>query len=149
MKKSCAPTAVQLICFCLSGEALYEYFRNFHTHPTVHLSDWSECMYRMCGAVSLHCGVFFFLCFPHLADSHPSYPPSMCVKREPHEASFAPFTPSSVGDPALADILPQQSSLSVDACTPSYPAHAHGPCYSQAFIAGTALPIRPLNQIKL
>ncbi|XP_053730691.1 paired box protein Pax-2a isoform X1 [Synchiropus splendidus] len=74
------------------------------------------------------------------ADSHSSYPPSMCVKREPHEASFAPFTPSSVGDSALADILSQQSSLSVDASTPSYPAHAQGPCYSQytsqQFIAG-------------
>ncbi|XP_047459750.1 paired box protein Pax-2a isoform X1 [Mugil cephalus] len=75
-----------------------------------------------------------------VTDSHPSYPPSMCVKREPHEASFAPFTPSSVGDSALADILPQQPSLSVDASTPSYLAHAHGPCYSQyasqPFIAG-------------
>lgn len=96
---------------------------------------------------------FLFLFFFHLADSHPSYPPSTCVKREPHEASFAPFTPSSVGDSALADILPHQFSLSVDASTPSYPAHAHGPCYSQyasqPFIAGTALPIRPRNQIKI
>ncbi|KAJ4948343.1 hypothetical protein JOQ06_019878, partial [Pogonophryne albipinna] len=54
-----------------------------------------------------------------VTDSHPSYPPSMCVKREPHEASFAPFTPSS---------------------TPSYPAHTYGPCYNQyarqPFIAG-------------
>lgn len=86
----------------------------------------------------------------HLADAHPSYPPSMCVKREPHEASFAPFTPSSVGDSALADILPHQSSLSVDA---SYPAHAHGHCYSQytsqAFIAGTASSIRLHTQIKI
>lgn len=77
----------------------------------------------------------------------------MCVKREPHEASFAPFTPSSVGDSALADILPHQSSLSVDASTPSYPAHAHGPCYSQyasqPFIAGTTLPLRPHTQIKI
>ncbi|XP_074502045.1 paired box protein Pax-2a isoform X6 [Sebastes fasciatus] len=75
-----------------------------------------------------------------VTDSHPSYPPSMCVKREPHEASFAPSTPSSVGDSALSDILPHQSSLSVDASTPSYPAHAHGPRYrqyaSQPFIAG-------------
>ncbi|XP_026046146.1 paired box protein Pax-2a isoform X5 [Astatotilapia calliptera] len=75
-----------------------------------------------------------------VTDSHPSYPPSMCVKREPHEASFAPFTPSSVGDSALADILPHQSSLSVDASTPSYLAHAHSSCYSQyasqPFIAG-------------
>ncbi|PWA25751.1 hypothetical protein CCH79_00001694, partial [Gambusia affinis] len=75
-----------------------------------------------------------------VTDSHPSCPPSMCVKREPHEASFAPFTPSSVGDSALADILPHQSSLSVDASTPSYLPHAHGPCYSQyasqPFIAG-------------
>ncbi|KAM7385540.1 hypothetical protein PAMP_001621 [Pampus punctatissimus] len=75
-----------------------------------------------------------------VTDSHPSYPPSMCVKREPHEASFAPFTPSSVGDSALADILSHQSSLSVDASTPSYPAHAHVSCYSQyasqPFIAG-------------
>lgn len=95
---------------------------------------------------------FLFFCL-HLADSHPSYPPSMCVKREPHEASFAPFTPSSVGDSALADILPHQSSLSVDASTPSYPAHAHGPCYSQyasqPFIAGTTLPLRPRTQIKI
>ncbi|KAK5854073.1 hypothetical protein PBY51_015173 [Eleginops maclovinus] len=34
-----------------------------------------------------------------VTDSHPSYPPSMCVKREPHEASFAPFTPSSLPCP--------------------------------------------------
>lgn len=65
----------------------------------------------------------------------------MCVKREPHEASFAPFTPSSVGDSALADILPHQSCISLDASTPSYLPHAHGPCYSQyasqSFIAGT------------
>lgn len=80
----------------------------------------------------------------------------MCVKREPHEASFAPFTPSSVGDSALADILSHQSGLSIDASTPSYPAHAHGPHYSQyanqyasqPFIAGTTLPIRPCDQIK-
>ncbi|XP_038148975.1 paired box protein Pax-2a isoform X15 [Cyprinodon tularosa] len=75
-----------------------------------------------------------------VTDSHQSYPPSMCVKREPHEASFAPFTPSSVGDSALADILPHQTSLSVDASTPSYLTHAHGPSYSQyasqPFIAG-------------
>lgn len=99
-------------------------------------------MCRMCDVACLHYIDFFlFLFFPHLADSHPSYPPSMCVKREPHEASFAPFTPSSVGDSALADILPSQCSLSVDASTPSYPVHAHGPCYSQfasqPFIAGT------------
>lgn len=97
--------------------------------------------------------VFFFFSFFHLADSHPSYPPSMCVKREPHEASFAPFTPSSVGDSAIADILPHQSSLSVDASTPSYPAHARGPCYShyasQPFIAGTTLPLRPRNLIEI
>lgn len=77
----------------------------------------------------------------------------MCVKREPHEASFAPFTPSSVGDSALADILPHQSGLSVDASTPSYPAHAHGPCYSQyasqPFIAGTTLASSPWTQIKV
>lgn len=111
-------------------------------------------MYSMCGVARLRYIEFFsFSFFFHLADSHPSYPPSMCVKREPHEASFAPFTPSSVGDSALADILPHQSSLSVDASTPSYPAHAHGPCYSQytsqAFIAGTTLSIRPHNQIKI
>ncbi|XP_061914027.1 paired box protein Pax-2a isoform X1 [Entelurus aequoreus] len=73
-----------------------------------------------------------------VTDSHPSYPPSMCVKREPHEASFAPFTPSSVGDWALADILSHPSSLSVDASTPGHTAHGH--CYShyagQQFIAG-------------
>lgn len=63
----------------------------------------------------------------------------MSVKREPHEASFAPFTPSS----ALADVLPHQPSLSVDASTPSFLSHAHGSCYSQPFIAGTASPIRP------
>lgn len=94
---------------------------------------------------------FFFFFSPHLPDSHPSYPPSMCVKREPHEASFAPFTPSSVGDSALADILPHQSSLSVDASTPSYLAHAHSSCYSQyasqPFIAGTTFPTRPRNRI--
>lgn len=95
----------------------------------------------------------FFFSFFHLADSHPSYPPSMCVKREPHEASFAPFTPSSVGDSAIADILPHQSSLSVDASTPSYPVHARGPCYSQyasqPFIAGTTLPSRAHDQMEI
>ncbi|MEQ2200562.1 hypothetical protein XENOCAPTIV_000067 [Xenoophorus captivus] len=43
-----------------------------------------------------------------------------------------------------SDILPHQSSLSVDASTPSYLPHAHGPCYSQyasqPFIAGTDYP---------
>lgn len=85
--------------------------------------------------------VFLFFCLFHLPDSHPSHQPSMCVKQEPHEASFAPFTPSSVGDSALADILPHQSCLSVDGSTPSYLPHAHSPCCSQyasqPFIAGT------------
>lgn len=114
----------------------------------------SDRMYSMCGAACIISKFFFpFSFFVHLPDSHPSYPPSMCVKREPHEASFAPFTPSSVGDSALADILPHQSSLSVDASTPSYLAHAHGPCYSQyasqPFIAGTTLPVKPRSQTKI
>lgn len=111
----------------------------------MHLNVWILCEELYHNFIS---SSFSFV--SHLADLHPSYPPSMCVKREPHEASFAPFTPSSVGDSALADILPHQSSLSVDA---SYPAHAHGHCFSQytsqAFIAGTASSIGLHTQIKI
>ncbi|CAL9687492.1 unnamed protein product [Knipowitschia caucasica] len=72
-----------------------------------------------------------------VTDPHPSRTSSSrCAKREPHEASFAPYTPSTLGEMALADVMPQQSSLCVEARTPSY----HGSCYSQYasqhFIAG-------------
>lgn len=144
-----------LICFALCTHIFLLViwaFRKLYIHPSIHLSDWSECMLYVWGCMFTLYLVFFFFFSFYLADSHPSYPPSMCVKREPHEASFAPFTPSSVEDSTLADILSHQSSLSVDASTPSYPAHAHGHCYSQyanqPFIAGTTLPIRPCSQIK-
>lgn len=152
--KSKTPAATLLICFCFCGEVLlliFGYLKSFTSIPPyIRVTEVNVC--TVC--VELHAFIissfFLFSFFPHLADSHPSYPPSMCVKREPHEASFAPFTPSSVGDSGLADILPHQSSLSIDASTPSYPAHAHGPCYSQftsqAFIAGTTLSIRPDKQ---
>lgn len=125
-------------------------------HPSYHTCEWLTYTYVQivwsCMSALYQIFSFSFF-FPHLPDSHPSYPPSMCVKREPHEASFAPFTPSSVGDSALADILPHQSSLSVDASTPSYLAHAHSSCYSQyasqPFIAGTTSPTRPHSQIKI
>lgn len=124
---------------------VWELFFKLCIHPTMHLNVWILCEDLYHDIISSS-----FSFFSHPADAHPSYPPSMCVKREPHEASFAPFTPSSVGDSALADILPHQSSLSVDA---SYPAHALGHCYSQytsqAFIAGTASSIRLHPQIKI
>ncbi len=68
----------------------------------------------------------------------------MCVKQEPHEASLAPFTPSSLAVSGLAELLPLQPSVSVDASTPCYGAYAHhAPSYgqyaSQPIIAGTAL----------
>lgn len=94
----------------------------------------------------------FFLLSPpplHPADSQPSYPPFKCVKQQPHEASFAPFTPSSVGDSAPVDMLPHQSGLSLGASKPACVAHVHGPCYSQytsqAFIAGTTSPTGQRN----
>ncbi|XP_030234780.1 paired box protein Pax-2a isoform X4 [Gadus morhua] len=72
-----------------------------------------------------------------VTDLHPHLS-SMCVKGEPHEASFAPFTPSSRGV-----TLSRPPCLSVDASTPGYLAHNQGQaCYSQyasqPIIAGTA-----------
>ncbi|XP_077092936.1 paired box protein Pax-2a isoform X14 [Siphateles boraxobius] len=62
-------------------------------------------------------------------ESHSS---SACVKQEPHEASLAPFTPSSLAVSGLAELLPLQPSVSVDASTPCYGAYAHhAPSYSQ------------------
>ncbi|XDV50408.1 hypothetical protein PO909_019470 [Leuciscus waleckii] len=67
--------------------------------------------------------------YPVVTESHSS---SSCVKQEPHEASLAPFTPSSLAVSGLAELLPLQPSVSVDASTPCYGAYAHhAPCYSQ------------------
>ncbi|XP_062375328.1 paired box protein Pax-2a isoform X1 [Sardina pilchardus] len=80
--------------------------------------------------------------YPVVTEWHPS---SVCVKREPHEASLAPFTPSSSSSSlaavGLAELLPLQPSVSVDASTPCCAAYAHhGPGYgqyaSQPIIAG-------------
>ncbi|KAG9275365.1 paired box protein Pax-2 isoform X2, partial [Astyanax mexicanus] len=76
--------------------------------------------------------------YPVVTESHSS---SLCVKQEPHEASLAPFTPSSLAASGLAELLPFQPSVSVDASTPCYGAYAHhGPSYgqyaSQPIIAG-------------
>ncbi|XP_073775314.1 paired box protein Pax-2a isoform X3 [Danio rerio] len=76
--------------------------------------------------------------YPVVTESHSS---SMCVKQEPHEASLAPFTPSSLAVSGLAELLPLQPSVSVDASTPCYGAYAHhAPSYcqytSQHIIAG-------------
>ncbi|XP_052006730.1 paired box protein Pax-2a isoform X2 [Xyrauchen texanus] len=76
--------------------------------------------------------------YPVVTESHSS---SMCVKQEPHEASLAPFTPSSLAVSGLAELLPLQPSLSVDASTPCYGAYVlHAPSYgqyaSQSIIAG-------------
>ncbi|TRY95944.1 hypothetical protein DNTS_001951 [Danionella cerebrum] len=70
-----------------------------------------------------------------------SHSSSLCVKQEPHEASLAPFTPSSLAVSGLAELLPLQPSVSVDASTPCYAAYAHhAPSYgqytSQPIIAG-------------
>ncbi|XP_067276843.1 paired box protein Pax-2a isoform X4 [Pseudorasbora parva] len=67
--------------------------------------------------------------YPVVTESHSS---SACVKQEPHEASLAPFTPSSLAVSGLAELLPLQASVSVDASTPCYGAYAHHvPGYSQ------------------
>ncbi|XP_028844817.1 paired box protein Pax-2a isoform X3 [Denticeps clupeoides] len=75
--------------------------------------------------------------YPVVTESHSS---PVCVKQEPHEASLAPFTPSSLAAAGLAELLPFQPSISVDASTPCYGAYAHGPSYgqyaSQPIIAG-------------
>ncbi|XP_051778889.1 paired box protein Pax-2a isoform X1 [Erpetoichthys calabaricus] len=61
-----------------------------------------------------------------------SYSSTICVKQEPHEASLAPFTPSSLASSGLAELQPFQSAVSVDASTPPYCAYTHhGPSYSQ------------------
>ncbi|GAA6107415.1 paired box protein Pax-2a isoform X1 [Tachysurus ichikawai] len=77
--------------------------------------------------------------YPVVTESHSS---SVCVKQEPHEASLAPFTPSSLAASGLAELLPFQPGVSVDASTPCYGAYGHhGPSYgqyaSQPIIAGT------------
>ncbi len=74
----------------------------------------------------------------------------MCVKQEPHEASLAPFTPSSLAVSGLAELLPLQPSVSVDAFSPCYGvyahhAHSYGQYASQPIIAGTALPKKKKN----
>lgn len=90
----------------------------------------------------MHCLIVCvaFVLFLHPAESHSS---SVCVKQEPHEASLAPFTPSSLAASGLAELLPFQPTVSVDASTPCYSAYAHhGPSYgqyaSQPIIAGTS-----------
>uniref|UniRef100_A0A8C1Q743 Paired box 2a n=1 Tax=Cyprinus carpio TaxID=7962 RepID=A0A8C1Q743_CYPCA len=70
-----------------------------------------------------------------------SYSSSMYVKQEPHEASLAPFTPSTLAVSGLAELLPLQPSVSVDASTPCYGAYAHhatsyGQYASHPIIAG-------------
>ncbi|KAK3573914.1 hypothetical protein QTP86_033038, partial [Hemibagrus guttatus] len=76
--------------------------------------------------------------YPVVTESHSS---TVCVKQEPHEASLAPFTPSSLAASGLAELLPFQPGVSVDASTPCYGAFGHhGPSYgqyaSQTIIAG-------------
>ncbi|XP_026117328.1 paired box protein Pax-2a isoform X10 [Carassius auratus] len=67
--------------------------------------------------------------YPVVTESHSS---SVFVKQEPHEASLAPFTPSSLAVSGLAELLPLQPSVSVDASTPCYAAYVHhAPSYSQ------------------
>lgn len=38
-------------------------FRKLYIHPTIHLSDWSECMYSKCGVACLHYIEFFSFSF--------------------------------------------------------------------------------------
>ncbi|MBN3312171.1 PAX2A protein, partial [Atractosteus spatula] len=76
--------------------------------------------------------------YPVVTEFHSS---SICVKQEPHEASLAPFTPSSLVGSGLAELQPFQPTVSVDASTPSYCAYAHrgssyGQYASQPLIAG-------------
>ncbi|XP_035263141.1 paired box protein Pax-2a isoform X1 [Anguilla anguilla] len=76
---------------------------------------------------------------PNVSQSYPveSHSSSACVKQEPHEASLAPFTPSSSSSSSLlgsclAEMQPFQPTVSVDASTPCYSAYAqHGPSYGQ------------------
>lgn len=107
------------LCADVSLLVIWIFSKLFHTHPPKHPSDLI--FFAACGECHDYTTSFFF--FPtrlHLADSQPSYPPFKCVNQEPHEASFAPFTPSSGGD---------QCSLSADASTPISMCTA--PCYSQ------------------
>ncbi|MFT7807200.1 paired box protein Pax-2 isoform X1 [Arapaima gigas] len=58
---------------------------------------------------------------PNVSQSYPVESHSVCVKQEPHEASLAPFTPSSLGGSCLSDLQPfSQPAVSVDASTPCY-----------------------------
>ncbi|KAJ8264351.1 hypothetical protein GJAV_G00148150 [Gymnothorax javanicus] len=77
---------------------------------------------------------------PNVSQSYPveSHSSLACVKQEPHEASLAPFTPSSSSSSScllgscLAELQPFQPTVSVDASTPCYRAYAqHGPSYGQ------------------
>uniref|UniRef100_H3BD99 Paired box 2 n=1 Tax=Latimeria chalumnae TaxID=7897 RepID=H3BD99_LATCH len=70
-----------------------------------------------------------------------SYSSPLSVKQEPHEASLAPFTPTSLVSSGLAELQPLQLTVSVDATAPSYSTSTHhGPAYgqftSQPLIAG-------------
>ncbi|TNN80927.1 Paired box protein Pax-2-A [Liparis tanakae] len=73
---------------------------------------------------------------PSLNGGHDDVKPSLSASASSDLASSVSQSYSVV----TADILPHQSSLSVAVSTPSYPAHAHGPRYSQyasqPFIAG-------------
>ncbi|RXM36987.1 Paired box protein Pax-2-B [Acipenser ruthenus] len=85
-----------------------------------------------------------------VTESHSS---SICVKQEPHEASLAPFTPSSLAGSGLAEFQYFQHTVSIDASTPCYSAYTHhSPSYGQYAsqpliagrdMAGTTLPGYP------
>ncbi|KAG9345960.1 hypothetical protein JZ751_007775, partial [Albula glossodonta] len=77
---------------------------------------------------------------PNVSQSYPveSHSSLACVKQEPHEASLAPFTPSSSSSSSsllsscLAELQPFQPTVSLDASTPCYSAYAqHGLSYGQ------------------
>ncbi|KAJ8284867.1 hypothetical protein COCON_G00037170 [Conger conger] len=92
---------------------------------------------------------------PNVSQSYPveSHSSLACVKQEPHEASMAPFTPSSSYSSSsssllgscLAELQPFQPTVSVDASTPCYSAYTqHGPGYghyaSQPILAAHGAP---------
>ncbi|XP_043912469.1 paired box protein Pax-2 isoform X2 [Protopterus annectens] len=53
------------------------------------------------------------------------YRSSLSIKREPEEASLAPFTPTSLAISGVAELQHLQPALSVDASTPSYNTFGH------------------------
>lgn len=61
--RSETPAVTHLICFCLCTVVFLLVvwtFTKLYIHPTLHLSEWSECM---CGAACLHYIEFFFFFF--------------------------------------------------------------------------------------